>query len=131
MKISTKSQYGLRAMVFLAQHKNKILPLKIIAKKEGISLHYLEKIISALEKKGLVKAKKGFQGGYFLAKKPEKIKIGEIIKALEKDIPLVKCLKEFCPRSKKCLAKKFWRNFHKTISLAINSLTLADLIEEK
>jgi len=130
IKFSTKSQYGLRAMVYLAKNKNKICPLKEISNKEGISFDYLEKIISKLEKFGLAKAKKGVQGGYFLAKNPSKIKIGEIIESLEGKSNLVKCLQYFCPRSKKCSAKIFWQKLNKAINSALNSVTLADLIKK-
>jgi Rrf2 family protein len=130
MRVSTKSEYGLRAMIYLAKNKNRICPLKEISKKEGIPFDYLEKIISKLEKKGLVKAKKGAQGGYFLAKKPSKIKIGEIIESLEEKFNLVKCLRYFCSRSKKCSAKFFWQKLNKAIKSALNSVTLADLIKK-
>ena len=98
MKISTKSQYGLRAMVYLAKFKGRFCPLRIISKNEDISFDYLEKIISKLKKAGLIKAKKGAQGGYFLAKSPSKIKLGEIIRALEGEISLVKCLPCIIPK---------------------------------
>jgi len=130
MRISTKSQYGLRAMVYLAKNKNKISSLKEISKKEGISFDYLEKIISKLEKTGLLRSKKGVQGGYFLAKKPEKIKIGQIIKALEGEMVLVKCLKYFCPKEKKCLTKNFWKKIQDSLNSVLDSLTLADLIKK-
>jgi Rrf2 family protein len=130
MKISTKSQYGLRAMIYLAKNKSRVCPLKEISKKEGIPFDYLEKIISKLEKIGLVKAKKGIQGGYFLAKKPSEIKIGEIIESLEEKSNLVKCLRYFCPRSKRCSAKFFWQKLNKAINSALNSVTLADLIKK-
>ena len=130
MKISTKSQYGLRAIVYLAKCKDKICPLKLISKKEGISFNYLEKIISKLEKADLVKAKKGVQGGYFLAKKPSKIKIKEIIRALEGELTLVKCLKYFCPKEKKCLTKKFWKKIQDSLNSTLNSITLSDLIKK-
>jgi len=136
LKISTKSQYGLRAMVYLARFKDKICPLKIISGKEGISFDYLEKIISKLEKTGLIKAKKGVQGGYFLAKSPKRIKIGEIIRALEGDTVLVKCIAPIrkrgyrCPRERKCLTKNFWQKIQKTLNSALNSITLADLIRK-
>lgn len=131
MKFSTKSEYGLRAMVYLAKAKNKISSLKEIAKKEGISFDYLEKIISKLEKSGLVKAKRGIKGGYFLAKKPEEIKIGEIIESLEGKFNLAKCLYNFCQRSKRCFAKNFWQKLNRAINLTLNSISLADLIKEK
>lgn len=130
MRISTSSQYGLRAIVYLAKTKNKISPLKEISEKEGISFDYLEKIISKLKKTGLVKSKKGVQGGYFLAKRPKKIKIGQILNVLEGETVLVKCLKYFCPKEKKCLAKNFWKKLNKAIDSALNSVTLADLIRK-
>lgn len=134
MKISTKSQYGLRAMVFLARFRNKICPLKKIAKAEGISFDYLEKIILKLEKARLIKGKRGTQGGYFLARSPKRIKIGDIIKALEGEMALVKCItkkeKYFCPQEKKCLTKNFWKKFQTILDSALNSITLADLINK-
>jgi len=129
-KTSTKSQYGLRAMVYLAKCKRTVCPLKTISKEEGISFDYLEKILSKLEKSGLVKAKKGVQGGYFLAKKPSKIRISEIIRALEGSRSLVQCTAKgrLCPMARKCLAKNFWLKIQKTLDSALSSITLADLI---
>jgi len=129
MKISKKTQYGLRAMVYLAKQEGKICSLREISKKEKIPLNFLEKIFSKLEKKDLVEAKKGKKGGYFLAKKPERIKIGEIIDVLEGEKPLVECLRSFCPREKKCLAKNFWKRLNKIINSALNSITLSDLLK--
>ncbi|MFH1582469.1 MAG: Rrf2 family transcriptional regulator [bacterium] len=134
-KISTKSQYGLRAMIYLARCKKKICPLKDISKGEEISFDYLEKIISKLEKSGLVKAKKGSQGGYYLSKKPSRIKIGEIIYSLEGDKQLVKCIsygnlkKIVCSREKGCYAKLLWEKVHDSLKKTLNSITLADLIK--
>jgi len=134
LRISTKSQYGLRTMVYLAKHRDKISSLNLISEKEGISFDYLEKIISKLEKTGLIKAKKGVQGGYFLAKSPKRIKIGDIIRALEGDTVLVKCIAPIrkrgyrCPRERKCLTKNFWQKIQKTLNNVLNSITLADLI---
>jgi len=134
-KISTKSQYGLRAMVYLARFQDKICPLRVISKKEGISFDYLEKIILKLEKTGLIKAKKGSQGGYFLGREPSKIKIGEIIRTLEGNAGLVKCItlgkggKYHCPKERECLTKNFWKKIQDSLNSALNSITLADLIK--
>ena len=131
-------------MVYLAGCQKKICPLKLISEKEGISFDYLEKIVSKLEKAGLIKAKKGVQGGYSLSKKPSKIKAGEVIRALEGEINLVKCLttvsskksgrrvirstKYVCPLEKRCLARNFWKKFQKSMNYVLDSITLADLI---
>lgn len=130
MKISKKVQYGLRAMVCLAENKKKILSLAEISKSERIPFNFLEKIILKLEKKGLVKAKKGSKGGYFLAKNPKKIKVGEIVKTLEGEDNLVRCIKYFCPRSKTCRVKIFWQKLQKSLNSALNSINLADLIKK-
>jgi Rrf2 family protein len=123
-------------MVYLARLQGKICPLRVISEKEGISFDYLEKIISKLEKAGLIKAKKGVKGGYFLKRAPSKIKIGEIIRALEGNTGLVKCIatgkerKYHCPRERKCLTKSFWGKIQKTLNSALNSITLADLVKK-
>ena len=136
-KISTKSQYGLRAMTYLAKCKKKICPLREISNGEGISFDYLEKIISKLEKSGLVKAKKGTHGGYYLSKKPIKIKVGEILYSLESDKQLIKCIshgsskKTICSREKQCYARPLWKKIHDSLNKTLNSITLADLIKWK
>jgi len=119
-------------MVYLARSRNKISPLKLISEEEKISFDYLEKIISKLEKAGLIKSKKGSQGGYFLAKAPQKIKIYQIIKALEGEKNLVKCLskKYHCPLAKSCQTKNFWKKIQQSLEKTLNSITLADLIEK-
>jgi Rrf2 family protein len=123
-------------MAYLACSQNKPCPLREISKKEGISFDYLEKIISKLEKAGLLCAKKGVQGGYFLGRKPSKIKIGEIIRALEGNAGLVKCIAKnkkeryCCPRERKCLTKSFWKKIQDSLNFALNSITLADLVKK-
>jgi len=132
LRISTKSQYGLRAMVYLACSPDKISPLKLISKKERIPFDYLEKIILELEKAGLIKSKKGSRGGYFLTKNPKKIKVYQIIRTLEKEKNLVKCLSKNyrCPLVKKCLTKDFWQKIQRSLEKTLNSITLADLVKK-
>jgi Rrf2 family protein len=131
MRVSKKSRYGLRAMVYLANHclKDKVCSLKKISKDEGLPFNFLEKIFSKLKKAGLINTKKGVRGGYFLAKKPSRIKVGQIIKALEGETLLVKCLKHFCPRESKCSTKDFWKKLNKAISFTLDSMTLDELIK--
>ena len=132
-KVSTKSRYGLRAMVCLAKSKTKISCSREIAAQEKLSFVYLEKIMSKLKKAGLVKSQKGSQGGYSLALKANQIKISEIISALEENKELVNCFaqnkKQHCFLEKKCLAKNFWREIQKSIKNILDSKTLADIIK--
>jgi len=135
MKVSAKTQYGLRAMVLLAK-KGKMCSSKEIAKKEGIPAQYLEKIISELEKAKLVKAKRGAQGGYILAKNPREINAGEIIKTLEGTMAPVLCIakekgkKYCCPHEKGCLAKNVWQEIQDVLNATLSSITLEKLIKD-
>lgn len=132
MRISTKSQYGLRAMVYLSE-ANKVSPLKIISEKENIPHDYLEKIMIRLVNAGFIKAHRGSHGGYFLAKKPKKIIIGDIIKVLEGETSPVKCLskdKYYCTRQRTCKTRKVWKRLKNSLNSALNSITLADISEK-
>ncbi len=135
VKFSAKSQYGLRAMVYLARFKDKISSLREISEMEDIPFDYLEKIVSTLEKAGLVGAKRGARGGYFLTLEPKEIPVGEIIKTLEGQMAPVKCLienpkKRFrCPKKRKCQTQKVWKRVQDSLNSTLDSITLADLIE--
>jgi len=123
-------------MVYLASvfgKKNNIRSLKEISQKENISFDYLEKIISQLEKKGLVRSKRGIRGGYSLKRSPQKISVGEIINTLESTMFPVKCLakeKRYnCPRKKTCKTVNVWKKVQEVLNSTLNSITLADLLK--
>ena len=127
MKISKKTQYGLRAMVCLAKkYKSKqICSTKSISQIEGIPFDFLEKIVSLLEKADLVKGKKGIGGGYILAKNPNKITAKDIVEIFEKTNS-VNCV--LCGRSRKCLTKTVWGKIDEAFEKTLKSITLKDLI---
>jgi len=127
MKISKKAEYGLTAMVHLAKSKsNKAISIRQISNIEGVPFAFLSKIFSSLEKGKLVVGHHGANGGYSLAKNPNKIAIVDIIELLE-DINTVNC--SGCVRSKKCLAKNVWSKIDKAVNKTLSSITLADLIK--
>lgn len=125
-------------MVYLSNPrlKDEVCPLKKISKDEEIPFDFLEKIFSKLEKAGLIKAKKGVKGGYFLARNSKKIKVGEIIRILEGTMAPVLCIAKerkkrfFCPRRKICLTKNVWQKIQDTLNSTLNSITLADLVKK-
>jgi Rrf2 family protein len=131
MKISTKAQYGLRAMAYLAKNPKKICPIAQIAAAENISPDYLEKIISKLEKGGFVSAKKGKTGGYALAQDPDKIRLGDLIGTLEGRKTLVKCIDGKCPKCRGCVAKGVWESVQIKIDGMLDKITLRDIVEGK
>jgi len=132
MKISTKSQYGLRAMTYLAQ-KKETCSVKKISLEEKIPFNYLSKLFLRLRKAGLLKVKRGAHGGYFLGKPSAKISVGDIIKTLEGSTAPVSCLglekKYFCPHKHKCSTKNLWIKIQQSWDEALDSLTLTDVLK--
>jgi len=132
MRISTKTQYGLRAMTYLAQSRD-ICSIATIAREEGIPAEFLEKIVQDLKKAGLVTARRGAHGGYKLARNPKKITAGEILHTLEKSVENVVCIDQgnhCCPHAKKCRAKDVWQKLRSSIDETLSSVTLSDLIKD-
>ncbi len=135
MKLSTKGRYGLRAMVDLAQHKDEgPVAVHSIAERQGLSDRYLEQLMVPLKKAGLVKSVRGAQGGYTLARGSEKIIVGDVVRALEGPIAPVECVSEEfpdeCARSEECVTRIVWTKMRNAITEALDSFTLADLVEE-
>ena len=93
MKISTKGRYALRMMLDLAIHQNEgFVSLKDIADRQGISKKYLEQIVPLLNRTGMLRTNRGYQGGYRLAKSPDAYTVGEILRLTEGDLAPVACL---------------------------------------
>lgn len=103
MKISTRGRYGIKAMVDLAIHSSdgKCVPIKNIAKRQGIPENYLEQLMAILKREGIVKSIRGTYGGYILSKPPADISVGDLIKVLEGNLAIVDCV-EALPPKKKC-----------------------------
>jgi Rrf2 family cysteine metabolism transcriptional repressor len=134
MQISTKGRYGLRAMVDLAFHATAApMPLHIIALRQGISDAYLEQIFSTLRKTGIVKAVRGAQGGYQLARPAVEISAGEILRALEGPLVPVHCVDDSAPigcgRARSCITRGFWAELRDHINTFLDQTTLQDLLD--
>jgi len=131
VKLSTRSRYGTRLILDLAEHYGKgFIQLHEIAKRQGISLKYLEQIIIPLRKAGYVKSTRGAGGGYKLAKAPEKISVGEIVTLLEGSDQLTECSTrpETCERSEECLTRSLWIETAASMYGKLNSVTLSDVL---
>jgi len=134
MKLSTKTRYGTRAILDLAEHYGEgPIFVKDIARRQGISKKYLDHIIAALKTAGLVKSFRGAHGGYVLAKDPSSIKLSEVIQALEGPLAPVDCVDDpsICPRSPYCIAIEVWASIKGAIFNVLDSLTLQDLVEKQ
>lgn len=132
MMISTKGRYALRVMVDLAQQDDDgYVSLKSVSERQEISLKYLEMIISALNKEGLVNSQRGKEGGYKLAKPAHEYTVGEILRAAEGDLVPVSCLdcgENLCARSDNCMTLPMWQELDRIINEYLDSVKLTDLI---
>jgi len=133
MKLSTRSRYGTRMMLDLAQHYDEG-PVQIgnVSKRENISVKYLEQLIIPLKKANFIKSVRGPKGGHMLAKPPEEITVGEIVRVLEGGINLSSCIEnpEMCDRTGDCLTRGLWEEATKAMYKKLNSATLSKMINE-
>ena len=134
IKLSTKGRYGTRLMLNLAhQYKNgnEAVILKSVSDEEEISIRYLEQIVIPLKINKLVKSIRGAGGGYTLARHPSKIKLNEILHALEGSCCLVDCVEDedYCERMLICAAHDIWGKASQLLKDYFGSITLQDLIE--
>lgn len=131
MKLSTRSRYGTRMMLDLAQHYNKG-PVQIsqIAKRQDISVKYLEQLIIPLKKARYIKSVRGPKGGHMLAKPPKEITIGQIVKILEGNIDLSVCVEDAgtCERSQECLIRDTWEKASKAMYDELDSVFLSKVL---
>ena len=133
MKLSSRSRYGLRAILELAVEYGKgPIQIKSIAKKEDISNKYLEQLIAIMKSAGLVRSIRGPKGGYILTKEPNKIKLSEIFLALEGPITTAECLvhPDFCTKCADCATRKIWGKIQDAIIGVLDSTTLQDLADD-
>lgn len=133
MKISTKGRYALRLMIDIAINASeRPVRVKEISERQGISVKYLEQIISILNKAGFVKSIRGPQGGYQLVKKPADYTVGMILRLTEGSLAPVACLEyeeNDCPRQEMCATLELWRQLNQAISGIVDAVTLEDLVE--
>lgn len=135
MKLSTKGRYGLKAIVDLATEYDLGGRLSIaqLSERQGISYAYLEQLIGVLRKAGLVSASRGAQGGYTLARAPEAISVGEVLKALEGSTALVDCVGtegSDCGNVCTCAARPLWLKLQRRIDDVLDSTTIRDMAED-
>lgn len=133
MKISTKGRYALRMLIELALYPaEEFVSLKEIAERQNISKKYLEQIVPMLNKSGVLRTNRGNKGGYALVKAPDKITVGDILRATEGSLAPITCLDykpNNCPRAETCSTLYVWEGLYKAVTDYLDSITLQDIIE--
>lgn len=135
MKINTQIRYGIRALCFICHNSNgHPVQVKDISRREGISPRYIEQIFQKFKRAGIIKSARGPYGGYYLAKKAEEIRVGDIIRATEGgDFKLVFCdgikngSDKTCDRIDQCIVSDTWDEGSKRLMSYFDSITINDL----
>ena len=134
MKISTKGRYALQMLLDLAEHKNdKFIALKEIAERQNISKQYLEQIITIINNSKILRANRGKQGGYMLAKEPSEITVGHILRITEGNLSSTACLEgdvNRCEMKGNCKTLFIWQELNKVIADYLDSVTLQDILNK-
>lgn len=133
--ISTKGRYALRLMIDIAAYSNGgVVSLKDVSKRQGISIKYLEQVVSLLTRGGLLISVRGNNGGYRLTKDPSEYSAGEILRCAEGTLAPVACLQcsqVLCNRAEVCSTIDFWKGFNEVISNYVDNVTLEDLAKNE
>ncbi|MBQ3116015.1 MAG: Rrf2 family transcriptional regulator [Clostridia bacterium] len=129
MKLSSRTKYGLKACHILGlNYPDNLVSASTLESYLAVSGKYLEKIMRMLSARQIVSATRGASGGYYLARPPKEITIGEIVRALEDDMELVECVKAD-GKCKCCPSSGVWKRLHKGINEILDSMTIEQMLK--
>jgi len=135
MKVSSRGEYALRALIFLGLREGSVVSIQEIAEKTLVPAQYLEQILLQLKKLGYVASKRGIHGGYSLSQSPATIRIGEVIRNLEGPLAPMGCASitayDPCSLEAGCLLKPLWVLVRDTVAALLDRTTLADLLLDR
>ncbi len=134
MKFSTKGRYGLKAVMELARRSGEgPISMRDLTDAIGVSAPYLEQLFKRLRAVGIIESVRGAQGGYALAKRPEDILVGDVIRPLEGSMAPAACAeKDFhgCKASM-CIESYLYREIRESVDRVIDSITLSDMLDKE
>lgn len=142
MRLSKRGEYGLRAMIALAEPAEKsasprMMQIKEISLREGISAKFLEQILLALKNNGLLHSKMGVGGGYYLAKPAQEITLGQVFRVLDGPIAPVKCVSQMayepcgCPAEETCGLRLVMGDVRNAIADILDRTSLTDVVKRR
>jgi Rrf2 family protein len=139
MRLSKRGEYGLRAMIILAHAYNEspdaMVQIKEISEQDKIPAKYLEQILLALKNAGLLQSRMGIGGGYYLARQPQDIDLGQIIRILDGPLAPIRCVSQMayepcgCPDERTCGLRMVMGDVRNAIADILENTTLADVTE--
>lgn len=136
MKVSSRGEYGVRAMVALAKnHGQGPMSIAAMSKASAVPMPYLEQLIGPLRRAGLVKSTRGARGGYTLTRDPSEVRVGEVYRIMEGPVAPMDCVSEdlseqTCPLIDGCETRPVWLRMRDAIVSTLDSTTLGDLVAQ-
>ncbi|MCX5704804.1 MAG: Rrf2 family transcriptional regulator [Candidatus Omnitrophica bacterium] len=133
MKITYRGDYALKAILDLALNDGSIVTIHDLAERAQIPFKFLEQVLLDLKRGGFVESRRGKVGGYLLAKKPEEITIGEVIRFVDGPIEPIACIgKDYsgCSDIYKCVFRHIWQDVGSAISGIVDNITFKDLVSQ-
>ena len=130
MRLSTRSRYGLRALLVLSrEYGNGTISAAKIAEKQGLSQKYLETLFDKLKIAELTMSQRGPGGGWQLTRPPDQIRLSEVLPALEGSFGLVECVDypHTCTKTQSCASREIYVKIHAAILEVLEGFSLADL----
>lgn len=138
MRLTTKSRYGTRLIIDLAIYgKNKPVPLREVARRQKISVKYLEQLVRKLKKAGMISSQRGPYGGHALAKPASEITVGDIVRTLEESTAITDCAETdpqlcgICNQAGDCLSRWVWLEASKAMFECLDNITVANLLQSR
>jgi Rrf2 family protein len=142
MRLSKRGEYGLRAMIMLAEPAEKsdalrMVQIKEISQREQISAKFLEQILLTLKNAGLLHSKMGIGGGYYLARAPKDITLGQIFRVLDGPVAPIKCVSQMayepcgCPDEETCGLRLAMNDVRNSIADILDNTSLADVAKRQ
>ncbi len=130
MKLSTRSRYGTRMLLDIAENSNgKPVSVSEVSGRLGVSVKYLEQLIRPLKRGGYLESVRGPKGGHMLTRPPAEITVGEVVRLLEGGINLTDCVgdERICGRSDKCSVRSVWVEATNAMNAILDSITLSQI----
>lgn len=142
MRLSKRGEYGLRAMISLAKNTTSgvhpsLMQIKDISERERIPAKFLEQILLTLKNSGLLHSKMGVGGGYYLARDPQEIFLGQIIRVLDGPIAPIRCVSQMayeacdCPDVESCGLRLVMEDVRNSIASILDNTSLFDVVQRE
>lgn len=130
--IRRNTDYAMRALVYLARHKETVVNAGEIAVSEEVPIEFLQKILQKFVRTGLVVSHRGVQGGFSLGREPAQVSVLEIVETMQGKLAVNRCFlgKDACPRAPKCRLKNNWLNIEQSFVDFLSNITLQDLVNQ-